>query len=312
MTDNTYIDNTYKFVHNLITNAGNIRGMEFTASLILGPVVGALLTILYQKLRNIIGFLPSRRIIRGLIDKDHKVSIAIASIGLKEFKLIKEKGTSKLPGNVNLISVYDALGAAYLQDNISELFKKTKVKIYSSYAFQSYDQNIITIGGSSVNNITYSLMEDRKIDQRFRIIYPDHYATDIFEGEEIRFNAKIRNVDESIVEDYGFIIMAKSPFNPKKKVCVLAGLWPYGTYGAIYSIVNPKDTGLYKGWKGLRNKKNGFFAAIRISVAEENPGVPSLVYIREIDSPVFSYSQKASGQSEDDSQGYIYNPIIFP
>lgn len=252
---------------------------------IVGAIVGAILALLFQRLKQLIDLFPSRRLLKTLIPPESNIYIAIASIELKEFSLIMGKGKADLPTNVNLIGLHDALGAAYLQDSLKRLFRKKNFTLCSADSFTCFDGAIITLGGSSVNRITHALLDDRKLDKSFEVKYPEHFAVDHYEGQDRRFDATVRQIDKSIVEDYSFILVAPSPFNLRRKVCVLQGLWPYGTWGAIYAMINPRATGLYKAWKKLKNRKKGFLAILTVPVADDFPGIPRLVSIREIDLP---------------------------
>ncbi|MCK4815796.1 hypothetical protein KA005_08500 [bacterium] len=258
--------------------------IEVVPGAIIGPFVGFFLTLIGLKVKKLINLFPSRKIWKQIMEKGGEVSIAVPSIEFEDFPILwSESDRAKLPKNVTLVGLFDALAVADLNNGLRNLFKDIKVTLCSASSYSHYDENIISIGGSSVNKITRDLLQERKVDKSFEIKYPEHVAIDSYGNQNKKYTALKRDRDESIAKDYGFIIVAPSPFNYQKYVCILQGIWPFGTWAAAYCMVNPKTTGLYKKYKLLKNKEKGFLAIIEVSVADEFPGVPQVVDVREVD-----------------------------
>lgn len=253
--------------------------MELLLSLIqpvLAPILGGLLTFAGIRIKRIARRRPCYRVWSRLSRDDHPIRLAIPSIESQDFPIAGGSGTpTPLPRNVNLVALLDAMAVADLRTGLGDLFAGRVVSLHSARHFNDYQSHVVAIGGSSVNSVTHHFLFDRELCGGFDVRYPDHVAT--ANGTEY---VPVLSSDQRLLKDYGFIIVFDNPLADQRSVTILQGIWPHGTWAAVYALLHPRRSGLYKAWKRNRRELKtsaGFFAVVECLVVDELPGTPRLI-----------------------------------
>lgn len=213
-----------------------------------------------------------------LVDAED-VYIVYSDMALREFKIFGMDATSELPRNVPLLPVQEAVGISDLYRALRDSYRKRRIHMDSARDFRRYDKTIISIGGPSVNRVTNEFLNNRRIDSKFRMIYPDHVAED--DADETQYTCDER--DGEIVHDYGFIFIAPNPLNRAHTFCALFGIWPQGSRAAVKTLVEPaRSDAHYKHFIGRVKARSGVFGVVKAEVAGLIPGEPEFVKVREL------------------------------
>ena len=99
----------------------------------------------------------------------------------------------------------------------------------------THENDMICIGGPSVNLVTREFLQNRKLYTDVELIYPNNIIRDKLKNIDYR-----AAVDESgnITDDYGMLIICKNPINTSKTIIFAFGIWGQGTSIAIKSFIS--------------------------------------------------------------------------
>lgn len=168
-----------------------------------------------------------------LASKDSNTRVVIGALKLKEIAVGDPPGPVQLPKNVFVVADEDAIAAAELRAVLVREYSDRNIELRVAEEAVDIRDNTILVGGGSVNKITKNFLP--QLSKQVAIVYPDHYA--LYAGQ--RYDAK-KNGDGEISEDYGFIVIGPNPHDSTKKVCLVFGIWPQGTYAAIEALTRPE------------------------------------------------------------------------
>lgn len=211
-----------------------------------------------------------------------EINVVFPSFNVKEFQVEIVGKTSHIPSNVHLLPLAESLGISSLVQLFELIYRKKKIVLHPSENFTLLTSSFISIGGPSINRISNMLLNVQQVDKHFKIIYPDHYAQDQFNLRD--YVAREKN--GAIENDFGFIIIAENPFNPKETVCILCGIWAHGTNAAIQAttklLVEQRASDSVKKFVKKLSAKGEILVVVESKVHGFTTGVPNIVMVRDI------------------------------
>jgi hypothetical protein len=239
--------------------------------------VGAGATYAIARGRRAIQRRPFHQIWNALLGDAEVVNIVYADVALPEFEIAEMREKSRLPRNVPLLGVQEAVGLAAVAGALRQHYGNRRIEVNSARDFHQYEETVISIGGPSVNRVTKEFLEKHKLDSKFSITYPAHVAADAADGSEYRCDER----DDEIVGDYGFIFIAPNPLNPSNTVCILFGIWPQGSRAATKMLVEPERSDPhFKDFLARVQARSGVFAVVKSAVMGLRPGEPKFIKVR--------------------------------
>jgi len=228
---------------------------------------------------------PFKQIWQGIAQDQRTVPIVMGDVTFKEFPLpdYLQSKTARLPGNVSLVGVDDAMGVSLLREALVNRFGVIDAPLIFAGEADPFvtTSSFVSVGGASVNRMTHRVLDLRKLDSKLKMIYPDHYAVDEKDNQPYRAEEQ----EGRVTSDYGFIIVGPSPFNPHKTVCVVFGIWPQGTRAAIQALVDPESSPKGKELVDRIKDNRRVVAIVRTEVTNLNQGPPQLVKVRDLEPP---------------------------
>jgi hypothetical protein len=248
-------------------------------------ILGAVLTWAIDRIHIGIQQRPFHGVWDPIIENEGRVPIVIG--GIKQVSFHPQgtgpKKESKLPANVHLVGVQDATASALLQQRLARVYGKDTA-IVEPEGFSDFKSTFVSVGGWSVNSVTYDILVLRKLDAKFQMFYPEHYAVDGADGK--RYDAELvppAPENGSIVKDYGFIIVGPNPYDKQKTVCLAFGIWPPGTKAALDALTDPDMTSGY-GREFIEKLKThrGVLAVVETEVHGPQQGRPVFVKVRDL------------------------------
>lgn len=237
----------------------------------------------------------------GILGTQQVVPIIVSDVPGKEFSL-PPYGTSRLPKNVPLVGVPEALGIAELREALTQGSQKRHPELHvrGEYGRNVTELSFVSVGRPSVNEMTRNLVaswnenekDDNKklifengvtLDGKLVIHYPSHYVVDGGQGTSTPYRAQEK--DGRIVKDYGFIVIGKSPYQEGRMVCAVFGVWPQGTQAAVEALIRPDSTSDYgkQLLKRIRERR-GVVAIVETQVRGLSAEGPKLVAVRPLES----------------------------
>jgi hypothetical protein len=225
---------------------------------------------------------PFGKLWDAIVGNADEVHIVYADVALPEFDIPTVKAKRDLPRNVPLLGVQEAVGLSDLYRSLHGYYgdrrhNKKKIQLHSARDFNEFNETIVCLGGPSVNRVTDQFLNHRRLDSKFRMVYPQHQAEDAVDATSYDCVEE----DGEIVRDYGFILVAKNPLNPRHTVCTLFGIWPQGSRAAVKTLVEPAPADEhYKDLLARVKARSGALAVVQTEVAGIDPGEPSFVKVR--------------------------------
>jgi hypothetical protein len=240
---------------------------------LLAAVLGGVIFALWRTVRIRLLFRGDRAFWQPFLTEPFHVVIAeFLSKEVKEFEMAGLTGLGEVHALVDLLSRFSN---AQLPTGLN-----LKVPNESSSAILS--DNLIILGGPDVNSaalkvkdahISSVAVERDVMDQNF-ILDLETSKTYAPSKETKRVSGK--NVD--VVRDYGLIIRAKNPFNPKRNILVISGAYGYGVIAGV-QVCLEKAAELHK------MHPEGFEAIVKYSMTEGPPGITEIETMRPLTKP---------------------------
>ena len=150
-----------------------------------------------------------------------------------------------------MIGVGDTRAVYELTRSLTRAGMKLEIAYSSRLQDGQLDKDVILLGGGDVNGIFRSIEESQLLGLRF-----EHQQTlSLYDvRQDKRYVAETVEVDLSqvaditldginiierdgvrtagrLVRDYGIIALLRNPYNPRRKLLIVAGLYGYGTWG---------------------------------------------------------------------------------
>ena len=224
---------------------------------------------------------PFRAVWDNIIGDQRSIAIVIGGMKQESFhpEHTPSNSVSKVPQNVHLLGVQDAIASSLLQQRLVSVYGMGAL-ISEPIDFNDIRSTFISVGGWSVNARTYDVLVQNKLDAKFQMFYPEHYAVDGFDGK--RYNAEL-DADKNVVKDYGFIIVGQSPYDQEKMVCVAFGIWPQGTSASLHALIDPDvKSQLGREFIAKLRTHQGVLAVVETRVSGLQPGRPVLIKVRDL------------------------------
>lgn len=271
-----------------------------SVDIVVGTIAGLLVMGIvwsYSRVRKCIDTRPFTQVWEEILGDETDVPIVVGDIKSMRFPIQGQTVVDvPLPPNVPLIGIQDAMAAAELKEALASGAPPRKSRIIVRGELK--ESSFVVLGGPSINETAYELVQrfdeadgvfhssKDVLDKKFVMRYPSHQAEDRTKQKKdrsgpLRYEATIEN--GKVMMDYGFILIGPNPYNPKKRACVVLGLWPHGTYAAIQALIHP-DNKTEKERELLEKIKEGrdILAVVQTSVNELSPGYPRVVDVRDL------------------------------
>ena len=248
------------------------RLLEWAAS----AAVGMAVVWGWAKIENRWQQTPFREIWRPVVQGADSIPIVIGGVRLDTFTPNGTNKPARLPNNVLLVGVDDGMGMSLLRESFARAFGHLRVTLHEPQDFG--DKNLtsfISVGGPSVNSVTGRILANMT---GIRMFYPEHYA---MVGQR-RFSAE-EDRQGNVIKDFGFIIMAPNPLAQAHHVCVVFGIWPYGTSAAlqVLSRPDPKDK-LFQQFARKVRSRSPVLAVLETKVQDLQRGTPTLIEVKDL------------------------------
>lgn len=173
--------------------------------------------------------------------------------------------------------VHESLFSAGLASSI------VGVSMSDALPSEAYRRDIVTIGGSQLNQVTGLFLEHTNI--AFQVLNdPPKRVVDLERGEE--FRPKLEK--HSILVDYGIITHIKNPFEKHSRVLVLQGAHTFGTAACGRILTADYISHLNK---AVHSIKGDNWQAVVRCVVRGHEVLPEVVAIRAVALKSESYSE---------------------
>jgi len=168
----------------------------------------------------------------------------------------------------NTVAIAAVLGMAELIGMFKTNFKQVPIIPYpeSEFSSRNVGHNLICMGGPPTNRISHLINEKlheivHMKDNHLAIKNGDLYSSVI--------------INDSIKEDFGFILVTKNPFSAKHYVCWFAGIFAYGTQAAIKACTLRY---ISETFTHIR-KIDSFLVIVKCSVVDDFASEPEIVKV---------------------------------
>ena len=241
-----------------------------------------LFTFVFVRVRRVVRQRPFHKIWDAVVADAEDIHIVYADMVLPEFEIAETSVRSHLPTNVPLLPAQEAVGISDVYRALADNYAKRRIHLHSARDFNQYNETVVCIGGPSVNKATREFLDNRRLDSKFRMIYPDHVAEDDADGT--RYSCDERGTE--ITSDYGFIFIAPNPLADAQTICTLFGIWPQGSRAAAKMLVEPdrSDPGFKDFVRRVRDR-SGVLGIVRTEVHGLAVGDPQFVKVRGLAQP---------------------------
>jgi hypothetical protein len=249
---------------------------------------GMFSTWMVHYVQNWVDKRPLHAIWDKILKDQTDIPVVFGGALVKEFYVKHPEGGAEgavvkasLPNNVPLLGVQEAIGISFLRQNLTNEFGVHTISLYEDSDFSSRKTNasFVSVGGASINEVTFEMLVEQKLDRQFKMVYPDHYALDEADGQTYRAERE----KDLISKDYGFIVIGRNPYDASKMVILAFGIWPQGTKAALDAIAEP-DTESEMGQRFIEKIKGGkgVVAVVETKVSSLQQGRPKFVKVRDL------------------------------
>jgi hypothetical protein len=217
----------------------------------------------------------------NLIRDQNNIPIVVGSTRIEKFYPLRSHRSATLPKNVPLLGKQEAIGVSLLRQELADAFGSKAITLYQAEDFGPSKArfNFVSIGGGSINDVTRDFSDEHRIDAKFKMLYPDHYAID--EYDRTTYRAELQ--DGILTKDYGFIIIGPNSYDRRKKVILAYGIWPQGTHAAIEALLRPDIVSpLGQAFVERVKSGRGVVAVVETAVINLEQGPPIFVKVRDL------------------------------
>jgi hypothetical protein len=263
-------------------------------------IIGYFIPVLIQSYQR----RPFAKMWAALLRDQKTVPIIIADVPAQEFAIPRFHTKSRLPANVPLLGLQDALGVSELTSKLSEAGWAPQLHTTEESGVLMHQYSFVSIGGPSVNGATYELvasceevanggrgkviLHGNMLDSKLIIFYPSHEVEDLGTSPPGKFMATKSNSGLSV--DYGFIEIGPNKYvsgqyTGGQNAIAVFGLWPPGTQAAIDALIYPDTSSvLGKRMQSMIKNNQPLVAVVEVSVTNlSTPNPPMLVAVRPLE-----------------------------
>jgi hypothetical protein len=222
---------------------------------------------------------PFHEIWDPILEGANSIPIVIGGIRAEGFTPIGTDKPVRLPRNVLLVGVEDGAGMSLLRESLVRAFGRNKRP--TLHQPDDFGDNIktsfVSVGGPSVNKVTGRILA---YTIGIQMVYPADLLDDPYAmiGQR-KFSAE-QDPQGNVTKDVGFIIVKPNPFAPDHTVCVVFGIWPYGTSAALEELSTPDMTNThFKEFVRQAKLHAPFVAVVETKVEGLQHGTPDLVEV---------------------------------
>ncbi|MGW3127109.1 hypothetical protein [Streptomyces sp. NPDC001076] len=221
----------------------------------------------YDRLRALWRFRSVRAFWKPFVTDDLKV---VTSIFIQEEHYIWERS--------GLVGVGDVMALNELRQQLQRASVES-LPLTSSHQLTGMERrgNLILVGGPHSNQVTAEVMQRLPLTFRFGSV--DVHDANIYDastGEVMRCAVDDR---DQLLVDQGIVIRAVNPFNPARRVVILAGSFGFGTSAAAQLLALPDLLG-----HPLVAADQAFEATFSVEIAGGTPQRIELRTVRGLDS----------------------------
>ena len=178
-------------------------------------------------------YLRARRFWRPIVSGDVQVVVGRFKrfAGWEPSGLV---GVGDMQATAELVAFFDDLG-------YRRLGRSPKIAYHDQLAGQLADVSLVCIGGPDANKLTRYMLE--QIHHTIEPGNPDGHVISFLDAKKKKVYSPIPEQGRrqwpdlrgspAIAVDYGLLIKAPNPFNPKRGVIIIAGSFGYGTWAGI-------------------------------------------------------------------------------
>jgi hypothetical protein len=238
---------------------------------LLTTFIGFLLGVAWQMSRRRITYWRARRFWRPFFSGDMKIVMA----RFREFDAFEASGLVGVGGMqaaAELVSLLDDLGLRRMGRNIDIVY-------HDQLPGDLYGVNIVCIGGPDGNQVTRRILE--RIEHTIALGDPQRHEISIRDANTDEVYNPERELDregrKNVTLDYGLLVKAPNPFDPRRTVLVFAGSFGYGTWAGVKLARSPQFLR-----SPLVSQGSAVECLYRTEVIEEIPQQPDIVLIRPI------------------------------
>jgi hypothetical protein len=256
-----------------------LQFIEGAVEEVIGGAVVLLFTVVFAWARRFLRQRPFHKIWDPVVADAQDIHIVYADMVLPEFEIGGTSEKSHLPLNVPLLPAQEAVGISDVYRALHHNYGKRRIHLHSARDFRQYNETVVCIGGPSVNKATKEFLSNRRLDSKFRMIYPQHRAEDDADGEQYTCEER----DEEITSDYGFIFIAPNPLAKAHTICALFGIWPQGSRAAAQMLVDPaRSDPRFKDFVSRVKDRSGVLGIVKTEVHGLEIGDPWFVKVRDL------------------------------
>lgn len=157
-----------------------------------------------------------------------RTQIVVPSFNVPEFLVQGTDAPARIPPNVRLMPMAEGGAIAELILALQQAGNH-EVRLVTQNNYQDSEGLTICVGGPSVNSVSRDVL--RRCFPDFKIKYPEHVAS---YGSTTFLPST--DTDGSLLEDYGFIAVTKTPRG--NRCLVVCGVWAPGTQIATTTLLS--------------------------------------------------------------------------
>ncbi len=223
-----------------------------------------------------------------ILKSEAVVPLVVPHIRTAAFHVLRSPSNAiSPPENVSFIGLQEALGVATFRQTLSGAYPQKRFPLATPPNFALQDCTCICIGGPFANELTSHLLYHCNLISDFELKAPDPVARDLRTGQTyaaVKIPASASSqAGETLLSDFGFIVVASNPYNPEKSICLAFGLWPQGSQAALRYLLAPRsESQLEKKFLRMVSLRQGVLAIVETKVHELTQGEPRLVNVREL------------------------------
>jgi hypothetical protein len=266
---------------------GSVNGYLAThaaISLVAGTVLAGLAELFFPRFVNRAVHRVRRGFILDPLDNlmkgETSLHIAVATTTHPAFHRLGSGDPITLPENAPFLPFGQAMGMADLRGAVNDRYgKKRSVEIeYADRFGLGWKHSFVALGGPYVHPIVKDVL-DRGLVQGFAVedgpVVKD-------EGERFHASRDGTTPRSPLTTDIGVIIWMRNPYNESRKLCILFGLWPPGTFAAVDAFLNRSvaDAKLQRKFRRLVRSGQDCVAIVETSISALTIGVPTIRKVR--------------------------------
>jgi hypothetical protein len=239
-------------------------------------LVGLVALEVWRRTRVWYLFRASRAFWQPLLKKPARVFVAeFLSSEIRTYELAGLTGLGELYAVVHMLSRFSE----------ARLPRDLPITTFSQSSPTMLAENLIILGGPDVNQVSmkvenaeiYTIRSVRGENNQNMLV--DSMTNTEYKSTVETVRVSGREVE--VVRDYGLIVRARNPFNPKRSILMLVGAYGYGIVAAAdVCLENAQTLETF-----LKGAEHGFECLVSYSMTGGPPGLSKIEFIRALSPP---------------------------